>query len=97
MQEENFIPATEIKELKSETKASAVHVKWSKKHYHVVKAFHGGIGWIVSGYGASNRGKPIHSNRIFAFISQDLEKGVEHLLNVLNGLEEPKIQEIFYR
>lgn len=97
MQEENFIPATEIKELKSDTKASAVHIKWSKKHFHVVKAFHGRIGWIVSGYEATNRGKPIQSNRIFAFMGQDLEKGIEHLLNVLNGLEEPKKQEIVYR
>lgn len=97
MQEEKFIPATEIKELKSDTKASAVHVKWNKKHYHVVKAFHGRIGWMVSGYNATNRGMPIQAQQIFVFMEDDLQKGIEHLLNVLNGLEEPKKQKIYYK
>lgn len=97
MQENTFIPATEIKELKSDTKASAVHVKWNKKHFHVVKAFHGRIGWMVSGYDATNRGMPIQANQIFSFMGEDLQKGIDHLLNVLNGTEEPKKQKIHYR
>jgi hypothetical protein len=97
MHEEKFIPATEIKELKSNTKASAVHVKWNKKHYHVVKAFHGRVGWMISGYDASNRGMPIQTQQIFSFSGEDLQKGIDHLVNVLNGLEEPKKQQIFYK
>jgi hypothetical protein len=97
MQEEKkFIQATEIKELKSDTKASAVHVKWSKKHYHVVKAFHGRIGWMISGFHATNRGMPIIAQQIFTYMGDDLQSGVDHLLNILNGIEEPKKQN-FYR
>jgi len=91
MPEENkFIDASEIKELKSDTKVTAFHIKWNKKHFHVVKAFHGRFGWMLSGYHASNRGLPIHSQMIFFFSGTDPQDGIDHLLQVLNGLEAPK-------
>ena len=96
MQENNFIEASEIKELKSDTKAKALHVKWNKQHFHVVKAFHGRFGWMVSGFHATNRGLPIHGRQIFSFGGEDLEDGVSHLLRVLNGLETPRKQTINY-
>lgn len=96
-EEKKFIEATEIKNLKSETKVSAVHIKWNKQHFHVVKAFHGRIGWMLSGFHATNRGLPKQDKKIFFYVGDDLEAGIEHLLNVLNGIEEPKKQIISYR
>lgn len=95
--DKKFIEATEIKDLKSNTKATAVHIKWNKQHYHVVKAFHSQVGWMLSGYHATNRGLPIHSKIMFFFVGEDLEAGIDHMLNVLNGLEEPKKQTIRHR
>ncbi len=94
---QEFIQASEIKELKSDTKAKAVHVKWNKQHFHVVKAFHGRFGWMVSGFHATNRGLPIVAKQIFSFGGEDLDEGVSHLLKVLNGVETPKKQTIDYR
>ena len=84
-EEQEFIAPTEVKELKSETKVSAVHVKWNKKHYHVCKAFHGRIGWIISGFNATNRGARVGDQIIFTFRSEDLQLGIDHLVKVLNG------------
>lgn len=96
-EEKKFIEATEIKQLKSDTKVTAVHVKWNKQHFHVVKAFHGRMGWMLSGFHATNRGLPIHSKLIFFFMGDDIDTGVDHMLKVLNGVEEPKKQTIQYR
>jgi hypothetical protein len=96
-EEKKFIEATEVKQLKSDTKVTAVHIKWNKQHFHVVKAFHGRLGWMLSGFHATNRGLPIHSKLIFFYMGDDIDAGVDHMLNVLNGVEEPKKQTIQYR
>jgi hypothetical protein len=96
-EEKKFIEPTEIKDLKSDTKVTAVHIKWNKQHYHVVKAFHGRMGWMLSGFHATNRGLPIHSKSMFCFMGDDIEKGIDHMLNILNGLEEPKKHPTEYR
>jgi hypothetical protein len=89
-EEQKIIAPTEVKELKSETKVSAVHVKWNKKHYHVCKAFIGRIGWVISGFNATNRGARANNDSIFTFRGEDLQAGIDHLVKILNGLEEPK-------
>jgi hypothetical protein len=55
------------------------------------------MGWMLSGFHATNRGLPIHSKSMFCFMGDDIEKGIDHMLNILNGLEEPKKHPTEYR
>lgn len=90
------VEPTFIREIPSNTKAEAFHIKWKNQHYHLVVADHGRYGVHTSCFESSNRGKPDRKKIVFSFRGDDADKAIDYLLDVLHGeIETPLIEKIY--
>jgi len=93
---EEYVEPTFIRELPSDTRVSAFHIKWKNQHYHLVIAHHGRYGVHTTCYESTNRGKPDRKKIVFSYPGDDADKGIDYLLEFLNGnIETPRIEKIY--
>jgi|694.fasta_scaffold35756_3 hypothetical protein len=96
--EDEFVNPTFIRDLPSDTKASAVHIKWKNRHFRITIADHRRYGIHTSCFEASNRGKADQTKMIFSYRGNDMDEGIDYLLDILHGkIESPKKEPIYQK
>lgn len=94
--EMEMIQPTIVKEIPSDTKTIAKFVQFGKNDcYFLAVSDHGRYGKHTCAYYATKRGKPNLKRQVFSFRGNDIEKGLEHLINVKNNLEEPRNEKVY--